>query len=87
MLIPAHDFIAMTEPYGFTPRSFKRAIAEITDKINPIFLTKSHPRKVYFYFDHKTQGVGWSTGQESDLPDTYDQTFTDAFKLLSVIAD
>lgn len=87
MLIPADKFLQKATLRGFSRSTFKHLMVKMTSDLNPIDQVLSKGENIYFAFDERCSYLKYFSCKESDLPILDDETYTEAFKLLKLIAD
>ena len=87
MLIPADEFLQKATLRGLSRSTFKQSMVEMTTDLTPINQLLSEGKNIYFAFDERVSYLKYFSCKESDLPILDTETYTEAFKLLKLIAD
>lgn len=87
MLIPATEFLQRATRHGLSRLAFKQSMVEMTKDTDPIDQLYRQGKSVYFAYDESFSYIKYFSAWESELPLKDNETYTDAFKLLKLIAD
>lgn len=86
MLITPQDFLDRSRKNGFSNCFYKGVMASITNEV-PLDLLSKRKQKLYFIATTDFRNMRYEAISPKEVPHSEDEIFTEAFKLLNIIAD